>query len=380
MRAGVICAAAAVLAACSSPPSSSDGSANANSNGASSDAVVAAAQQAMDQYYKGTETAPPTTGPKAGAGKNVWIISCGQAVPGCSLQSNAAKEAAQALGWKATLFDGAFGANDGYAKGIRQAIAAKADGIIIVSIDCTSVTQALNEAKAAGVKVVSQNGFPCSDTSLVTLYQPSSEATDVSAFGQAEGKAQADWIIAKTQGKAKILNYRFIDNNFAIQINKGFTDEITKCTTCSVKNTDISLSDYSNPSVFQQKASSALLANPTITAVHVPFDSFMTGGVAQGVVTGGKTGTVAAMGSEGFAANLNLIRDKRGQAAAMASDQAWIGWAAADTMNRVFAGQPPAPAGIGFKAIDADHNLPARDQDYHTSVDFRAAYKAVWGV
>jgi ribose transport system substrate-binding protein len=381
------------LVACSSSGKSDDGGsgstastggATTSSSAAPSSAaggdLVAKAKQVVDQYIKGTEGAPPSSGPKAAAGKSVWVISCGQAVPGCSIQTNAAVEAAKALGWKTTLFDGAFGANDGYNKGIRQAIAAKADGIIIVSIDCVAVTQSLQEAKTAGVKVVAQSAFGCENNpSLVTQVQPNEQDKNVGEFGYTEGVAQADYLIAKTNGTAKVLNYRFVDNNFAIQINKGFTDELKKCTGCTIANADISLADYSNPSTFARKASTALLGQTDATAVHVPFDSFITGGVGQAVVQSGRADKLLVIGSEGFEANLNLIREKKGESAAMASDQTWIGYAGADTLNRVFAGQGPAAEGIGFKLIDADNNLPASG-DYHSSVDFKAAYKSVWGV
>jgi len=347
---------------------------------AGSGSVVAAAQATVNKFIAGTETKPPASGPKAVAGKSIYIVSCGQAVPGCSLQTNSAVDAAKTLGWKVTLVDGAFNANDGYNKGIRQAIAANANGIILVSIDCNTVTQALREAKSAGLKVVGQNGFTCADDpSLMTPMNYSSATPSLASFGQAEGAAQADYTIAKTNGKAKILNFRLVDNTFAIEINKGFEAEIAKCTGCTVKDADITLSDYSNPSAFARKASSALLGAGDVSVVHVPFDSFITGGVGQAVVTAGKAADTLVLGSEGFAANLNLIREKRGESVAFASDQQWIGWAAADTMNRIFAGVQPAPAGIGFKLIDADHNLPASG-DYHTAIDFKSAYKAVWGV
>ena len=64
---------------------------------------------------------------------------------------------------------------------------------------------------------------------------------------------------------------------------------------------------------------------------------------------------------------------------AIASDQGWIGWAGADTLNRVLAGAGPAPEGIGFKLVDAENNLPDSG-NYQTTVDFRAGYRAVWGV
>jgi ribose transport system substrate-binding protein len=352
---------------------------SSSSRAADSNSVVAAAKANVDKLFMGTETKPPTSGPKAAAGKSIYVISCGQAVPGCSLQTNGAVEAGQTLGWNVTLVDGAFGANDGYNKGIRQAIAAHANGVILVSIDCSFVIQALREAKSAGLKIVGQSAFTCADDpSLMTVMSYSSATPDLATFGQAEGIGQADYIIAKRDGKAKVLNFRFIDNTLAIQITNGFTSEISKCTNCSVKDADIALSDYGTPSGFSRKTSTALLGAGDVDAIRVPFDSFITGGVGQAVVNAGKAASILVVGSEGYAANLNLIREKRGQSAAVASDQQWTGWGGADAMNRLFANDQPAPAGIGFKLIDADHNLPASG-DYHSSVDFKSAYKAVWG-
>lgn len=342
-------------------------------------AVVAAAQKNIDKFIAGTETKPPASGPKAVTGKSVYVISCGQVIPGCSMQTNGAVEAGKILGWNVTMIDGAFGMNDGYNKGIRQAIAAHADGVILVSIDCNRVTQPLREAKAAGIKIVGQNGFTCADDpSLMALENYSVATPGLADFGQAEGSAQADYIIAKLKGKAKILNFRFVDNTFAIQITNGFSSEIAKCTGCTVKNGDIALTDYGTPTGFTQKVNSSLLGAGDVDAARVPFDSFITGGVGPAVVNAGKAASMLVVGSEGFEANLNLIREKRGQSVAFASDQQWIGWGAADAMNRVFAGGQPAPAGLGFKLIDADHNMP-KSGDYHSAIDFKSAYKAVWG-
>jgi ribose transport system substrate-binding protein len=350
-----------------------------SSKAADDSSAVDAAEAKAYKFIAGTETKPPVSGPKAVAGKSIYVISCGQAVPRCSLQANAAVEAGKVLGWNVTLVDGAFGTDDGYNKGIRQAIAAHANGIILVSIDCNMVPQPLREAASAGLKVMGQNGFPCADDpSLMTPMNYSSRTPSLASFGQAEGVAQADYIIAKTNGKAKILNFRFVDNTFAIQITNGFSSEIAKCAGCSVKEADVALSDYGTPSGFSRKVSSALLAAEDVDAVRVPLDSFITEGVGQAVVNAGKAASTLVVGLEGFEANLNLIREKRGQSATIASDQQWIGWGSADAMNRVFAGGEPAPAGIGFKLVDADYNLPPSG-DYHSAVDFKSAYKAIWG-
>jgi ribose transport system substrate-binding protein len=367
-----------VLAVSACGASSTSSSAGSNSTGSSS-SILAAAQSALTKLYAGTGTIPPTSGPAAVPGKTVWVISCGQAVPGCSVQTNGAAEAARILGWKVTVFDGNFDANDAYSAGVRQAVAAGANGVILVSIDCDAVKQAVVEAKAANVVVVTQSGFGCSGTTLTTPVTLSTANPSLAEFGQAEGRAQADWLIAHTNAQAVVLNFRFVDNTFAVQIDQGFVGEMARCQTCTVTNQDISLSDFSNPSLFQQKCSAGVLRNPNANAVHVPFDSFVTGGVGQAVVHSGRTGGVQVMGSEGFAANINLIKTHGGQSAAMASDQTWLGWAGADTLNRLFAGTPPAPEGIGFTAVDIDHNLPPDGVNFTSPVNFRTDYQAVWG-
>ena len=86
------------------------------------------------------------------------------------------------------------------------------------------------------------------------------------------------------------------------------------------------------------------------------------------------------MGGEGYEPNITLIRNDAGQDAAMASDGVWTGWHSVDTLNRVFAGEQPAPQGIGFTAIDRDHNLPPEGEGFQTQIDYRSIYLGVWGV
>ncbi len=349
-----------------------------SSSASHADDVVAAAQTNVDKFIAGTETKPPASGPKAVAGKSIYVISCGQVVPGCSLQTNAAVEAGKLLGWNVTLVDGAFNTDGAYGKGVRQAVAAKADGIILVSIDCNAISQPLREAKAAGVKVVGQFSFDCDGESLLTSMKYAADAVDLQAYGQQAGSAQADYIIAKTGGKAKVVKFRFIDNTYAMLSTKGFETEMAKCAGCELKNADIALSDYGTPNGFQRKSETALLGAKDFNVVRVPFDSFITSGVGQAVVHAGRANDMIVIGSDGFEANLNVIREKKGQTATMAHDQIWSGWAAADTMNRLFAGAEPAVAGLGYKLIDGDHNMPASG-GYVSPVDFKSAYKTVWG-
>jgi ribose transport system substrate-binding protein len=46
---------------------------------------------------------------------------------------------------------------------VRSAIAAKADGIILVSIDCAAVKSPLQAARRAGIKIFGFYGIDCDD-------------------------------------------------------------------------------------------------------------------------------------------------------------------------------------------------------------------------
>jgi ribose transport system substrate-binding protein len=127
--------------------------------------ILTYAQKQIDLAYAGTDRDPPTSAPKPQRGKNVWIISPSQIGESASVATNAAKEAGELVGWKMTLYD-AKGDPSNFSSGIRQAIAAKADGIILHAIDCAWVKQALVEAQAANVKTLAYYALDCDDPSV----------------------------------------------------------------------------------------------------------------------------------------------------------------------------------------------------------------------
>jgi ribose transport system substrate-binding protein len=152
--------AASVLALGSNVVSNASASANART---AQDTYVAQAKADLAAGYKGLFGAPPTTAPAHKKGVKVWIISCGQASAGCSIPVAAAKTAAQALGWKPTVFDGNFGIGDAYNNGVREAIAAGAKVIIPVGVNCNQAKSGYQAAKKAGVIISGVQSFDCND-------------------------------------------------------------------------------------------------------------------------------------------------------------------------------------------------------------------------
>jgi ribose transport system substrate-binding protein len=347
-------------------------------------AVLAYAQQQVDQAYKGTTRPPPAAAPKPQKGKKVWIISPGQVGESASIATNAAKEAGELVGWNMTLFDAKLDASM-FGTGIRQAIAAKADGVILHAIDCAWVKQPLVEAHAASVKVVAYYALDCDDPSVKGEKLFDATVDFGSQFGsyaeltRAWGAVKADWIIAKTQGKAKVIGFRQDEFSVVKYIREGFDQELAKCKTCEiVKNVDLTLDDF-GPKL-QQKAQGALLQHPEANAIHVPYDSLMHFGIGAAIVESGRVDRLHVIAGEGYPSNIQLIRDKKGQEAANAYPNVWTGYAAIDTLNSVFHGQKAQDSGIGWKLIDREHNLPPPGKGYEPDQDFRAAYKKAWGV
>lgn len=361
--------------------SSSDGAGSTASGSGDLDAAKAAVTAA----YEGTYSSPPTTPSTPPAGKNVWVISCGQIAVGCSTPSDAATEAAEAVGWDVTVYDGKLGADNAYATGVRQAVAAKADAIIIVAIDCPFIKQPLQEAKSAGIKVVSLLSYDCDDPRLgggEALFSgnviPNENEKTVAAYSIAQGKMKADWVAAQTHGKAVALSLNNTDSVLGQDIAKGFDDQIKTCSSCKLVSLSFTLADIGGGAV-PNKVSQALLRDPSINSVMVPYDSLMALGAAQAIKRseGGKD--IAAIGGEGYGPNLELIKSDGGQDAAVYESTAWFGWAAVDSIIRLFNGEPILPAGIGSQLVDKDHFPPTDKQGIVPPVDFEAAYLKAWG-
>jgi ribose transport system substrate-binding protein len=368
------------IAACNSNSAAPPPPANANDSG-----YLATAKAKTQANYKGTNTMPDTTLRKPTPGKKVVVISGGESALSSSVPSDAAMAAGKAAGWDMTLYDQKLNPANGTGL-INQALAAGAEGIILDATDCPIAKQALEEAKAHGIKVVPIYAFDCSDPifgsggeSLFSgVVNYGAKAKDVDSFTESYGADQADAIIAATNGQAKVI--LFNDTEFTVlkYTAKGFTDELAKCAGCKVVDTvDFKAADL-GPTL-QQKAASVLLQHPEANAVKIPYTAAALLGISPAVAQSSKASSLYVMGGEGFAPELDLIRTKKGCSAVNVIASDWVGYAAVDTLNSLFLGQTPADSGIGWTLADATHNIPASGP-FVVPIDFKAAYKQAWGL
>ncbi|MFB4317223.1 substrate-binding domain-containing protein [Actinomadura sp. 21ATH] len=365
------------LAACGS--SGSQGSAGT----VTSAQVVKESTDAVTRAYaQGDYTPPPAGGPEAAPGENIWVISAWQQVHALVYQGKEVSAAAGALGWKARVCDGRNNENGGWAGCVRQATAARADGIVLLAVDCAPVRQALVEARRAGVKIASFSGFDCDDPSQggsKPLFDapPRFSATTptLADFYTRMGRLRADTVIAKTKGDAKILHVAFEDVAMGEYQAKGFTDRIAACGGCEIVES-VKISPADVPTI-RQKFETALLKHPQVDVVTVDIDHFFVAGVQQALVAANRPGLLV-VGGECQIDNANYIRSGKGQQICYGSSAGYRAYATVDALNRAFDGRPPAAAGVGLQIVDKDRNLPAPGAEYTGPVDYAALYKRAW--
>jgi ribose transport system substrate-binding protein len=400
----VVAALAIVLsvAACGSSSSTSTGtrsSAGSSSASTTSPAIASGAADpnkvyapgvpTLNQLYKGTESSPPATGPKIAKGKSVIFVSCGQASPGCAGPPNAMVKVAKLIGWNYRIIDGADNVGDGWDNGIRQAIAAKPDVIVLHGENCNDVKQALEDAKAAGIPVFGIETADCNDpdnpggTSAPLLTAGSlvfnATAKNDGQINYQWGENQAAYVIDATKGDAKVIRL-FYQGIQGFHMKAGQDAMFKKCSGCQVLDTVPWVATDSVPGgPLQQKLPTVLEQYPHANAFIQNFDSptFL----ASVLVQSGRAKDMVIVGGEGYAESLQKIREDQGRTADGCAHSAnWEAWATVDELNRFFNHQPFVPEGVGCRVVDKGHNMMAPGQDYESPIKFEAVYKKSWGL
>jgi ribose transport system substrate-binding protein len=378
-------AALAVMSLAAACSKSSSNSANVTPQPGGSSSASTAPNAVLDQVYKGTMTAPSSASRPAVKGKNVWIISAGQSSESSSVPVNAARDAAEKIGWKVHIYDTQLNPANA-PTGVAQALAAHADGIIVDG-DGSFVRSQLEQAKAKGVVVVPIYGYDCNDPysgksteQLFTGYTNYGPAANknLAAFAESYGFAQGQAVIAATNGKAQALVFNDPQSTVVHYLTVGFNRAIGQCSGCKVVQ-QINFNGLQLGPQLQQIAAAAILRHPEVNAIKSAFAAATLLSIAPAVQQSGRAGSIYVMGGEGFQDELDLLRNHQGVNAVMISPSDWTGWSAVDSMNSLFRGEKPAFSGLGWQLVDATHNLPASGP-WVPTVDFKSVYEKAWGV
>src|SRR5262245_38833480 len=111
-------------------------------------AIVAAARAPQTKWTS------PTTSAKPVSGKSIYVVTCASQGIGCVRAAKGVEEAGSALGWQVRTIDGR-GDPATWNGAILSAVTAKANGIVLAAVPPMLVGDALQQAVAAKLPIVS---------------------------------------------------------------------------------------------------------------------------------------------------------------------------------------------------------------------------------
>lgn len=339
------------------------------------DEVLEDAKSAIG-IYAGPQTGwlGPDSSPKPEPGKKIVYLSNDENNNASHAWGEAIAEAAGRIGWEVTIIDGK-ATPTGWINGLNQAIALKADGIV-TSADAASLREPMESAKAAGIPVVGIHSaaLPGPDESLGLF-------TNIQQDPREIGKAQADWVIADSDGTARVVVTSH--NEFAIAEAKSRATEarLSECGGCEVLeyvNSPISEVAQRQPQLvasWVQRYGTPLY----VTAVADYTLDFQVPALRNAGVDPDDVKLVGADGQESAYAR---IRNGDFQVVTVSEPVDMQGYQAVDEINRAIAGEGPsgfvqAPYLVTSKNVDEEGG---DTNEFVPSNDYRNRYLSLWGV
>ena len=319
----------------------------------------------------------PTTGPKAAGKKLIVVVSTDQRNGGARGVGEGVEEAAKVLGWDVRLIDGQ-GSVSARAEGISQAVALKADGLVLDAIDAAEQASATDAALKAGIKVVGWHSGPKpGPMEKFGLF------TNITTDPLEVAKAAATYAVTDSNGKAGVVI--FTDSAYAIAIAKSdaMAAVIKACTTCTLLSIeDTPLADAANR--MPQLTTSLLTRYGAKWTYGMSINDLTFDFMAPSLQSAGIAGDApphSISAGDGSEPAFQRIKAGEYQIGTVAEPLRLHGWQEVDELNRAFNGAPPsgyvAPPHLFIKAnIDKDGGPK---NIYDPQNGYTDAYKKIWG-
>lgn len=338
--------------------------------------IVSEAKQNIERLgAEKTEWSGPSEGPKIEKGKHIAYVSANEQNDAEREWGRAIVEAGEKAGWKVTVIDGR-GSPVSWLSGMNQAISLKVDGII-TSADARSLAKAIKQATAQDIPVVGIHAAgtpgPQPDLGLFTNIQQDPKAI---------GEAQADWVIAHSDGKARVVVTTSGEYAIAMVKATAVKDRLAQCEGCEVlefSNTPLAEAAQRQPQLvasWVQKYGTPLY----ITAIADFTLDFQVPALKAG---GADPSQVILVGSDGTKSAYGRIRaGNQYQAVTVAEPNAYVGYQAVDEMNRALHKLPPSGT-VPLPYLVTASNVDAQGGDKNTYIpdnDFANRYLKLWGV
>jgi ribose transport system substrate-binding protein len=369
----VAAAALAALAAagCGGTSGASTASVNAGGLAAATKSVAAG-----ENPNEGFQAPGPAFDASKLRGKSIWVITF-LSVPFAQQNVQGLKEAAAAVGAKVTAFDGGAGV-DAYQRGIRQAIAQGADAIIVGTLNPSLFTPDLRTARARGIKVVAVSSH--APGQLPSPGEPVDGYVD--PCYECAGRLMADSAITDAKGKADAVVIWSSDVRIPglDQVGAIKSEFKQKCPSCRVEVKDVPAGQWQTR--LQSVTQTILTSDPNVTHLLPLYDgmvSFMKPAVRA-------ANAMNRVKITSFNATPAVMQEiGQGVLSDVGIGSVRYGWGWADQTFRVLAGaKPVADERLPVRLFDGSNigqlNLGASTDTWYGSVDYRTAYKRLWGL
>jgi ribose transport system substrate-binding protein len=341
VKVALVMAGVLALAACGS---SSKGAVSSSDTPSASSATadVAAFQAALTKVQAAPQYEGPTEGPKPQPGKKIGVIECAAVNTGCAAGAANVKEASDAIGWEATIFDGK-GTPSGASQAMVSAINSGVDVIVLIAIASPSIIQGMTAAKNAKVPVISVVGDNPVGSGVGEVY------AEVSGRTVESGKAIADYFIVASKGTAKVAAFHVASLASTTNRYKGFVGEMKQCAGCEVVFDQtygiVSQAEFTN------MIKATINAHPDIQYIFVDISQYAT--IAATALTQmGLEKKIGVAGVDCLPAEVQSIRAGTGEIACGNATISLGGYPAVNEAIRALAGEPALKEAYPLRLID----------------------------
>ncbi|WP_345431029.1 substrate-binding domain-containing protein [Actinoallomurus vinaceus] len=315
----------------------------------------------------------PTTGPRAVPGKRVVVVAESMTNPGVAGVARGVQGAGRSIGWDVRVLDGQ-GGPAGIKAAFGEAIALAPSGIVIAGFDPASAAQEVGRANAARIPLIGWHAVAApGPSSTPRLF------TNVTTRVEDVAHISADWVIARSNGRAGVVIFTDSSIPFAERKSQLIRQRVEACADATVlayENIPIPDATTRTP----QEVASLLVRFGDRWTHSVAINDLYFAEAAPALQAGGRRGDGApySIGAgDGDPSAFARIRNRHFQSATVPEPLDQQGTQIIDEFNRAFAGRPPS----GYVA--PVHLTTVDNIDATTSWNpkgYQEAYRRIWGV
>lgn len=356
----------------SSAPETSDSANSSLPDSTSPDDCVAAAQAVVDEGEVPLRADLPTESfdMSVAKGATIWSIEPNLTIGSVKALEEGLSAATQAAGIDLHTFDGK-GQVTVWNDGISQAVAQRADAIVINGINPELVSGPLADAEAAGIPVISLSNYE-PDAKI----DPTLDGVQTSPY-----RTQGAWAAAAALVRGGCSGtYGFYTTTVfpaIVAAQEGASALIESlCKDCKV--TVIDLPPDKLVAGVAPALNGLLNGDPNLRAM-IGTDTAIRNSVPV-LEEAGRT-DIPLIGFLGNAESFDLVRSGAQAVDVVNSPFTYQGWVIVDLAGRAIAGKPTVTAQVGLQIMTADNAPAAPAVDLSAQLgDYQSAFLKLWGL